>query len=133
MARTTESLVRRIIEVDDTIAPDLDPFVETAHAMVNAVCTGFDPAYTETQLELIERWLAAHFYGIRDTPRAREAAGSVSENFQYKIDLGLDQTRHGQMAKVLDFKGGLAQLDKKVKDGTQGKTASVNWAGTEYD
>jgi hypothetical protein len=106
MPRTTENAVAAIIEVDEDI--NLAPFIEVAAALVDEVCA---PAgYDEARLELIERWLSAHFYAIRDPRRTQEVAGPVSESFQSKVDLGLDVTHYGQQAKLLDTKGTLLIL-----------------------
>lgn len=124
MARTTPAAVQGIIEHDVTIP--LDPFIETASNLVERVVVPLD--YDDPTLELIERWLSAHFYAIRD-PRARqEAAGSVSEAFAFKVDLGLDQTRYGQMAKALDTKGGLKALDEE-----HGGRPGAFWLGSDLD
>ena len=52
-----------------------------------------DSGYTDEVLTRIETWLAAHCYQIRDQAVAAEKAGSVSQNFQYKVDLALNQTK----------------------------------------
>jgi len=131
MARTNATNIKAIIEVDTTIIAadsDLDPFISTANELVTEICTGTnapDPVYSATRLELIERWLAAHFYAIRD-PRAKsEKAGSVGVSYRGKTDLNLSLTHYGQQAMMIDTNGGLARLDKG-----KGITASVLWAGT---
>tara|TARA_Y100000310_G_C20273391_1_gene619112 strand:- start:45 stop:449 length:405 start_codon:yes stop_codon:yes gene_type:complete len=131
MARTNATNIKAIIEVDTTIIAadsDLDPFISTANELVTEICTGTnapDPVYSATRLELIERWLAAHFYAIRD-PRAKsEKAGSVGVAYRGKTDLNLSLTHYGQQAMMIDTNGGLARLDKG-----KGITASVLWAGT---
>lgn len=119
--RTDSTAVQGIIEVDVTI--DLDPFIETANALVTEVCVPL--GYDGVRLELIERWLSAHFYAIRD-PRAKtEQAGEVQESFWGKIDLGFNQTREGQMAMLLDTKGGL-----KALDANGGVKPGMFWGGT---
>ena len=125
--RTTPSAVQKIIEIDEGIIPnltDLDPFIEAASSIIDDVCVPLD--YTDTKLELIERWLSAHFYAIRDQRRLREAAGSVSETFQTRVDLYLNVTIYGQQAQMLDTKGGLRSLNK----GNTSKSFFF-WAGTE--
>lgn len=132
MARTDAASVGLIIEVDDSIS--LTPFIDTANELVTELCTGSkgpDPAYTDTRLELIERWLAAHFYAIRDMRRASEQADVVQESFQYRVDLGLDATMYGQQAKRLDTNGGLANMDEAIDKGKKIKP-SVSWLGTTY-
>jgi len=131
--RTTYAAVAKIIEVDLTITTDLVPFIEAANQLVTDVCGNYDSddQYDAGKLELIERWLAAHFYAIRD-PRAKsEHAGPVGAGYQSKVDLGLDVTHYGQMAKRLDTVGGLAELDERLKKGKRIITPSLTWLGTE--
>jgi hypothetical protein len=126
--RTTAAAVAGIIEVDTSIS--LTPFIETASELVTECCE--DAEYTATRLELIERWLSAHFYAVRDQRASSETAGRVSESKQTKVDLGFDVTVYGQQAMRLDTAGGLAALDKRTQ---KGKVAAVGmtWLGTDYD
>jgi hypothetical protein len=124
--RTTEEAVSAIVDADSTI--DLAPFLEAANFLVTKHCSPAGAGYEE--LELVERWLAAHFYRIRDPKASSEKAGSVAANYMHQVDLGLDQTQEGQMAKVFDSSGKLAQLDQQTKDGKSRK-ASITWLGVE--
>jgi len=95
--------------------------------------------YTSSRLELIERWLAAHFYCILDARSRRERISSLTYESQTKVDLGLDVTHYGQQAKRLDTAGGLAALDARMKAGTSGSTfatslvARMKFLGHKYD
>jgi len=131
MARTTATNVKKIIEVDTSIIAtdaDLDPFIDTANELVTELCTGSNGpklAYSATRLELIERWLTAHFYAIRD-PRAKsEKAGSVGVTYQEKVDLNFSVTTYGQQAILLDTNGALARLNKG-----KGVGISILWLGS---
>ena len=125
--RTTSSAVEGIIEVDSNIS--LTPFIETASAIVDDCCSDVDD-YDATRLELIERWLAAHFYTTRD-PRAKtEKAGSVGQENQSIVALGFDNSHYGQGAMRLDSNGGLAKLNERIKAGKSG-AISVTYLGTE--
>jgi hypothetical protein len=126
VVRTTSVAIASIIEVDSSI--DLTPFIETANLVVTDVCGDFD--YTDEKLEMIERWLAAHFYAVRDPRPASEAAGSVSANYQYKVDLNLAVTTYGQQAMLLDTSGGLAALNKRASSG-HGVVTGVRWMGKD--
>ena len=128
MARTTDAEVGGVIEVDASIP--LAPFISIANELVTELCT--DSGYTETRLTLIETWLAAHFYGIRDQQVSREQAGSVSVAFQFKIALHFNQTKQGQTAMLLDTAGNLAQLNKRIEDGEVPKI-HMSWLGTDLD
>lgn len=131
MSYTSDAQVKSIADIDDAI--DTTPFIETAHALVVLLCEGDkgpDPAYDAAHLELIERWLAAHFYHILDMRAASEKAGSVAISYQHEVDLLLHQTMYGQQAMILDVNGGLANHNKEVEDGTAGRKGAVNWLGT---
>lgn len=128
MARTTAALVGEIAEVDSTI--DLDPFITVANELVTELCT--DSSYTDSRLTLIETWLAAHFYQIRDQAVDTEQAGSVRVQYQYKIGLFLQQTKYGQMAMSLDTAGNLAALSKRLEGG-ESAGISISWLGTDLD
>ena len=126
MARTTSTAVSGIIEVDSTIS--LSPFIEAANALVTECCSTDD--YDSTRLELIERWLSAHFYTVRDMRAESEKARTVSEKKQSKVDIGFDTSHYGQMAMRLDTEGGLAALNERIKKGIR-STVQMTWLGTE--
>ena len=128
MARTTAEEVAGVVEVDETIS--LTPFITIANELVTELCTDSD--YTDVRLELIERWLAAHFYLIRDQAVAQEQAGPVQVQYQFKIGMFLTQTKQGQTALALDTAGNLAALSKRMEDGEPGRIG-FTWLGTDYD
>ncbi len=130
MARTTAAAVKLIIETDDSISTDLAPFIEVADALVTDVCTNSD--YSDAKLELISRWLSAHFYAIRD-PRAKsEKATTVSVTHRSKVDLGFSLTHYGQMAMTIDTAGNLGAVNERVKKG-KSNVVGATWLGTDYD
>lgn len=126
MPRTTSDAVEEIVEVDASIP--LTPFIEVASQVVTDNCTESD--YTDEKLELIERWLAAHFYRIRDMAVASEKAGPVGQNYQYQLGLNFQVTMYGQQALLLDNAGNLASLQKAAESGGP-STVSVAWLGDE--
>jgi len=128
MARVTASEVKEILEtqLDDTI---VDVFIIPANKLTDRVeAEDTESLLDATELKEIERWLAAHFTAIRDTRVSNEKAGSVSQGFQYKVDLNFNVTMYGQTALVLDVTGFLAALQKQAEDG-QAVTASVSALG----
>jgi len=127
MARTNVALVEGIIEVDIDSAADLDPFISAANTLVTQCCTNLTTDYTAAQLVEIETWLAAHIYTVMDPRSVSEKAGPVGETFQSKVDLGFNTSHYGQHAMRLDYYGGLARLDRKIKSGA--KVPSVAWLG----
>lgn len=120
--RTTEEAVAGIIEVDSDIS--LTPFIETANNLTNRVAAG-SLAVTLTTLELIERWLSAHFYAQRDPRVTSERAGSVWASYQSAVTYGLKNTHYGQMAIALDPTGILKGLSEGIR------RAGVTWLGLE--
>lgn len=129
MARTDEDLVGGIIEVDPDI--DLAPFIETANELVTELCAPVtnddgDPFYSDARLELIERWLAAHFYCMHEPRATYEQAGPVSERVESKVDLGLSMSRYGQQAMILDTYGALRNLN----EGKANLQPGLGWLGT---
>src|SRR6516164_4171028 len=124
--RTTPDLVRGILDADPSF--DLTPFIAIANQLTTDACEPFitgtdsqgnkvaiDSSYTDgfvgSKMELIERWLAAHFYTIYDNQLASGRAGSVGASFQYKTGFGLKNSMYGQQAILLDTGGALAGLD----------------------
>ena len=123
--RTTAVAVGKIIEVDAAIS--LDSFIEIANSLVTELCSEDD--YDAARLEMIERYLSAHFYTNRD-PRVTGESAGVSASYQMATSLGFDSSMYGQTAMRLDTQGGLARLNEEIKLGKR-KTVSVNWLGTE--
>jgi hypothetical protein len=129
MPRTSSAAVSAIIEVEPSIS--VTPFIEVANALVEELLAPTAIGYDATRLELIERWLSAHFYAIRDMRAATEQAKSISQGFQYKVDLYLANTMYGQQVLILDTAGVLAALQKRVIEGTT--RPGMAWLGTDLD
>lgn len=109
MARTTQELVGGIIEVED--GDDLTPFIFTANELVTEACAPL--GYTEARLELIERWLSAHFYAVFRPPSNKGVRVDViDDRVDSKVDLGFNVTWYGQQALRIDTLGGLASIDQ---------------------
>lgn len=140
--RTNEDLVGEVIEVNAAIS--VDPFILAASSLVDVIAQAIadDPdSYPESstegmtweeRLELIETWLAAHFYAVRDPRRTQEGVGSVQEQFQSKVDLGLNVTHYGQQAMLLDTTGTLRAMATGSVAATA-RRAGVYWVGTEIE
>lgn len=135
--RTTDALVRGIIQVPDGF--DLSPFIAIANMMTTDICTYPKPGGDQTllpysdgfigsKMELIERWLSAHFYTIYDNQLDSAKAGTVAVKYQYKVDLGLKVSLYGQQVLRMDSNGGLAQLDNIVNV-TREITVKLSWLG----
>jgi hypothetical protein len=128
MARTTEENVGKVVELDDDI--DVDPFITMANELVTEACADSD--YSDARLELIERWLAAHFYVVRDPRSSSESVGVSMSYLNPNIGMMLHGTKEGQQALMLDTAGGLAALSKQMEAGSA-RTVGLTWLGTEND
>lgn len=122
--RTTDAAVKLIIKTKASIS--LTPFIEVASNLVDRCAV--DSGYSAATLELIERWLSAHFYAIRDMRRDSEQVGTVQQDFQFKVDLGFSVTMYGQQAMLIDKEGNLAALNRRIQDGVG--VPSVTHLGT---
>ena len=129
MPRTTAIDVADIVEVDSDI--DLTVFILMANELVTEVCS--DSEYSDVRLELIERWLAAHFYVIRD-PRASSESAGVSQSYALpSVAMSFQGTKEGQQALLLDTDGNLAALGARTTSGGKKSSIGVTWLGTEAD
>lgn len=125
--RTTDAKVRDILGSDDE-SIKTTPFIETANSLVtNYIVTACGATYNATQLELIERWLAAHYYEVNDRRLSEENTGRAGGVFEGKTEMGFNSTRYGQSVLDLDYEGCLANLSAN-----QGKrTIGGKWQGTK--
>ena len=132
--RTTDDMVGEVVEWDEDIP--LSPFKTAANLIVNRVVVPAknadgSPYYTdEDELAIIETWLAAHFYCIRDPRTQFEGVKSIMTRFQTKVDLGLSVTHYGQQAIRLDTSGNLASFDRSLQKGPIRRRISLHWLGT---
>src|SRR5215218_6789945 len=97
--RTTEEAVELIIEVDEDIS--LTPFIEVASNIIDRVCV--DSSYDDATLELIERWLSAHFYAVRDPRVQQESVEGIMQQFAISVkSSGFSSTPYGSQAMLID-------------------------------
>jgi hypothetical protein len=110
MARVTASEVREIIETDLT-DQQLAPMIAMAAMETGERLTGL--GISEARLTEIERWLSAHFVAASLDPRRKsQGVSGASETFEGQQGMGLESTRYGQQAIVLDTTGTLAGASK---------------------
>jgi len=119
MARTSSSAVQAILgpNYDAEAATDVSPFIATATAVVDRIsseASGRGLTIDSTMLEIIERWLAAHYYGISDQFYSSRSTDGASGSFQGQTQMGFDATLYGQQAKRLDWTGTLAAMDSNA-------------------
>jgi hypothetical protein len=127
MPRTTPEEVAKVVEVDEEI--DIEALIDDANELVTEVCG--DLGYTDNRLRIIEKWLTAHFYAIRDREAevAQEWVGNAfGTQFRGKVDLGLNQTRFGQQVMLFDTAGAFARLNAQIENpGAGGR--DIAWGG----
>lgn len=126
--RTSKANVAEIIEIDDSYS-SIDAFILPANELVTEACSG--EGFSDARLELIERWLTAHFYAMREQLSEAEGAGSVRATYQGKTGMVLAATTYGQQAMMLDTSGSLAKLSRQVEEGKKTPTVSMTWLGSE--
>ena len=132
--RTTEVAVKQILarNYDEDKQTEIYPFISAASVIVDRVITcaaAKSITLTTTETELIERWLAAHFYCAGpDLLYSSKSTAGASASFQGQTGMHLDSTSYGQMAKTLDYSGCLTEIDKRQEQ-TAGGRASGFWLG----
>jgi hypothetical protein len=136
LARTTPRLVQDLIEDVNKKIP-MDPFIASAGAMVDWLVT--EDAKSHTPLlqqgpainslpELIERWLAAHFYSKFDTKYQQKMTGRASGSVDGQTTFNFSSSRWGQQAITLDVTGRLAERSKDAEIGLR-RVASAHGGG----
>ena len=126
MPRTTEEAVRKIVTVGKKVT-DLSQYIEVANDTVTRLCTSSD--YSDATLELIERYLAAHFYAVHYPISIMERVGSVQSLMEHKVQFGLMNTRYGQQACVIDSAGNLAAASANAVNGVKKSSPSILYLG----
>ncbi len=126
MPRTTDAAVRAITTVPKKVT-DLTPYIEVANNMVTRVCLESD--YDDATLELIERYLAAHFLAVHFPISIMERAASVQSLKEHKVALGLMNTRYGQQACMIDTAGNLAAVSANAEKGIKKVQVGLTYLG----
>jgi hypothetical protein len=128
--RTTADNVKAILvnHYDLSNSPDLTAFIATANVLTDQVdACDTNNSLDATELELIERYLAAHFYAHSDQIAQSKTTGDASTSFQGTTGKGLDSTQYGQTAMLLDETGCLTRKNTQMIEGK--KRATVTWMG----
>lgn len=128
--RTDAERVRKLID-DDLDDEDFDPHIEAASLLVDELLVDSPTfTYTAARREMVERYLAAHFYTVRVGQVTEEQAGPVREKVAFKIDLYLANTKYGQQAIILDTGGNLARWQAVVAAGGP-RATTLTYLGTQ--
>jgi hypothetical protein len=126
MSRTTTLQVQALLGADYDGVSDLQQFIDTATVITNRVETYArefrGTVLSSAELELIERWLSAHFYCQSDKTYSTKATSGASGSFSGQTAMGLDSTLYGQTAMRIDYSGALVKIDK-------GSVATGAWLG----
>ena len=118
MARTTAAAVQAILSIGgdyDTInSPSLTQVIDPATLLVDrveALAIKKETPLLAAELEILERWIAAHIYAMADQPYETRTTDRGGAKFQGKTGMYLEGTKYGQMAINLDYSGALAELN----------------------
>ncbi len=120
--RTTPALVRALGGFP--VSFDLDASIATANLLVDDVAATGDACLSPKKLELIERWLAAHFAALNSQKVVSKSIAGASASYEGSVSggEGISLTRFGQQAMALDCSGYLRNLDKPKP--------KMEWLGT---
>jgi hypothetical protein len=124
MARTTSSAVLAILlrDYDSVNNPSLEPFIEAASSLMDdvaACAVAADATLSSTKLELMERWLAAHFYTKNNPVYQSKTTSQASATF---VRGKKEPEPYKDAALMLDSTGCLASA-------LAGNRAGGFWAG----
>jgi hypothetical protein len=84
MARTTTALVEKLLSDNYDTFTNLQQFVDAAYLVINRVATcasAKGKALNADELEMIERWYAAHLYTKNDPTYSSRSTGGSSGAF----------------------------------------------------
>ena len=123
VARTNPNAVQTLLrsgaaDSDYDGVSSLTPHIDTANVIVTRVNTcavSKGITLSSTELELIERWLAAHSYVMSDQTYASKKTGERSAVFHGKTGMSLEATKYGQMALTLDISGCLKAISRGIR------------------
>lgn len=123
MSRTTPTLVESLLGADygplpDGTFQDLQQFCDTANSLVNraVVCANAKGYFLSgTDLEIIERWMAAWAYTQSDKTLASKSTSGGSGSFQGQTGMGFESNNYGMTAMRLDYSNCLRNMDKQQR------------------
>ena len=118
MTRTNPTDVQSILGDNYDCSSPLDPYIELATALVDRVVTcasAKSVTVTSAEAELMERWMAAHYYTTMDPLYTSKSTGRASGSFQ--------RDPYMNAALAVDPSGCLSGIL------TRGKSAGLSWLG----
>tara|TARA_R110000851_G_scaffold9428_1_gene35055 strand:- start:347 stop:742 length:396 start_codon:yes stop_codon:yes gene_type:complete len=117
----------QVCGIIDTILTEqeIQPFIRTASLLVDEHLADYLPVITTDLLAEIETYLAAHFVTLWDPRTSEETAGNTSFKYEGSANgPGLESSKYGQMAKLLDPSGRLSQLSNPNRISFLGRAAN---------
>ena len=120
MSRTSAAKVLGILgnNYDTANSPDLSRFIDSASAMVDYVASkDVHSVMTAVNLEVVERWLSAHFYAHSDQLFQSKNTGASGATFQGQTAMCFQSTQYGQTAMLLDLTNTLAKRNQEALTG----------------
>jgi len=112
--RTTSAKVLQILDGCTVSSTVVDVFIATASRVLDSVFES-DATMTDDQLIDIETWFSAHMIACtlhRQTSQEQVDDASVKYTGYWSKDL--ESTSYGQMVKVIDTSGKMANAGKKL-------------------
>lgn len=125
MSRTTSLQVQAILGRNFTTGADLTGFIDAASIMIDQVVAcaiSKKRPLTDSQAEILERYLTAHYYGHADQFFTSKSTSGASGSFQGQFGKGLEGSQYGQTAMSLDPSGCLKAL-------SMGNKIQLGWLG----
>lgn len=105
----------------------LEGFIDTASKLVDRVECCANGKLDDQTLELLERWLACHFYAsINPNILQSKSIGGASKSYQVgQVGTGIEGTPYGQQALALDTTGCLESIT--------GEKVNLTWVGDDEE
>lgn len=119
-SRTTADRVRILLGSDYNGTTDLAQFAADASVVVDRVvlmAAKKGITLSSAELEMVERWLAAHLYQMNDPGYTSRSNGGASGSFDGGSGEGWEGTRYGRTAVRLDYSNSLRNMDKQQRAG----------------
>lgn len=127
MARTSTTLVASVLGGHYVAgsSPDLQAFIDTATLVISRMVTcalAKGITLSTDELEMLERYLAAHYFSHADQMYQSKATNGASGSFQGQTGKGIESSQYGMTALQLDPSGCLSAI-------TKGNRVSMFWGG----
>jgi hypothetical protein len=129
--RATLAAMQSIMGPQLPAGTDVSQYIIAANLIVNNVVVPHGTYYDDT-LTAMENWLACHFAATVLAPMVENQAGKARVRYEEgRVGFGLNRTRYGQMAMMIDANSYLAALDNYQRQATQ-RRVHVGWLGVPW-